>query len=186
MTGLASGTTVIDSVGGVNLTVANVAVGGGFTASTPSISMSVAENAANGTSVGTVVASDANNTRDIVQDGLFREGTVRVWSSYTSGQTFGNWTVTSGNVDLHGTGFQASPLGGRSVDLNGSGPGAIAQTLTTEVGKQYQVIFAMTGNWAAGDATKDLRVSAGAHRRIIRLLNRQAGVLPTRSSAIDR
>ncbi len=34
MSGLSGGNTVIDSVGGINLTTANVAVGGSFTAST--------------------------------------------------------------------------------------------------------------------------------------------------------
>ncbi len=45
MSGLNGGNTVIDSVGGVNLTVANVAVGGSFTASTPTAGLVVAENA---------------------------------------------------------------------------------------------------------------------------------------------
>jgi choice-of-anchor C domain-containing protein len=162
MTGIASGTSVVESVAGVNLTIANVAVGGGFTTSTPTTSLTIAENAANGTTVGSVVVSEANNTRDIVADGLFREaanpGSV---ANYTTGQSFGNWTVQSGDVDLVGTLWQASPLGGRSVDLNGNNPGAIAQTLTTVAGRQYQVIFNATGNWLSGDATKDFRVSAG-------------------------
>lgn len=162
MTGLVSGTTAVDSVGGVNLTVANVAVGGGFTASTPTASLTIAENSANGTSVGTVVVSEANNARDIVLDGLFREGTnPGALTNYTTGQTFGNWTVQSGDVDHIGTTWQSSPLGGRSVDLNGNNPGAISQTLSTTAGRQYQVLFNLSGNWGTGDTTKDLRISAG-------------------------
>ncbi|MDX1930867.1 MAG: VCBS domain-containing protein [Pirellulaceae bacterium] len=162
MSGLSGGNTVVDSVGGVNLTVANVAVGGGFTSSTPTTGLSVTENASVGTRVGQLLVTDADLSRDIVADGLFREAAnPGVFTNYTTGQSFGNWTVTSGNVDLVGTGNQASPLGGRSVDINGNVPGAIAQTLNTVAGRQYQVLFNTSGNWSGGEATKDLRVSAG-------------------------
>ncbi len=162
MSGLSGGNTVVDSVGGINLTTANVAVGGGYTASTTTAGMSVNENAANGTRVGQVFVTDAENSRDIVQDGLFREGTVSgVWTTYSSGQSFGNWTVTSGSVDLNGTGWQSSPLGGRSVDLNGAATGSIAQTMSTEVGRTYQVIYSFGGNFSGGETTKDLRVVVG-------------------------
>ncbi len=63
---------------------------------------------------------------------------------------------------MNGTAFQTSPLGGRSVDLNGTtSAGAISQTLTTEVGKTYQVIYSFGGNFNGGETTKDLRVIAG-------------------------
>ncbi len=163
MSGLSGGNTVVDSVSGNNLTTKNVAVGGGFTASVVTASMTIAENSGNGTRVGQVLVADNENSRDIAFDGLFREGTVAGASTnYTTGQSFGGWTVTSGNVDLIGTAFQSSPLGGRSVDLNGTNSaGAISQTLTTEVGKTYQVIYSFGGNFGAGDATKDVRVVAG-------------------------
>ena len=161
MTGFNGSNQVVDEVGGINLSVANV-TGGGWTTSTPTASLSVSENATVGTIVGSVVATEAMNTRDIVADGLFREaanpGTV---TSYSSGQTFGNWTVQSGNVELLGTAMQSSPLGGRSVDLNGSAAGAISQVLSTTAGRQYQVVFNTSGNWLDGEATKDFRVSAG-------------------------
>ncbi len=162
MSGLSGGNTVIDSVGGVNLTVANVAVGGGFTSSTPTAGLSVSENATIGTRVGQVIATDVDLSRDLVQDGLFREGAnPGTIASYTTGQTFGNWTVQSGDVELVGTTLQSSPLGGRSVDLNGSTTGAISQTLSTTTGRQYQVLFNVSGNWLSGEAIKDFRVSAG-------------------------
>ena len=160
MTGFNGSSQVVDSVGGVNLSVANVS-GGGWNASTPTSEMTVSENASVGTIVGSVIATDLNNSKDIVNDGLFREGTVAgVWSRYSAGQTFGGWTVDSGDVELNGTGVQSSPLGGRSIDLNGTTTGAISQSLSTVAGRQYQVIFALSGNFAGGDATKDLRVSA--------------------------
>ncbi len=160
MSGFNGSNQVVDSVGGVNLSVANV-TGGGWTASTPTATLSVNENATVGTVVGNVVATDLTNTRDIVLDGLFREGAnPGTIATYTTGQTFGNWTVQSGDVELVGTSFQSSPLGGRSVDLNGSTAGAISQTLSTTTGRQYQVLFNVSGNWLSGEATKDWRVSA--------------------------
>ena len=161
MTALSSGTTVVDSVGGINLTVANI-TGGGWTTSTPTASLSISENATVGTIVGSAVVTEAMNTRDIVADGLFREATSPgSFANYTTGQTIGNWTVQSGDVDLAGTLWQTSPLGGRSIDLNGNNAGAISQVLSTTAGRQYQVIFNTTGNWTSGDVTKDFRVSAG-------------------------
>ncbi len=114
--------------------------------------------------MGNVVATDLNNTRDVVLDGLFREAAnPGNFAVYTAGQTIGNWTVQSGDVDLIGTWGQSSPLGGRSIDLNGNGPGAISQVLSTTAGRQYQVIFNASGNWSSGDVTKDFRVSAAGN-----------------------
>ncbi len=161
MSGISGGNTVVDSVGTANLTLANVSVGGGFTASTTTAAMSVTENATVGTRVGQVLVTDADFSRDILLDGLFREAaSPGSFTNYTAGQSIGNWTVQSGDVDLIGTLLQSSPLGGRSIDLNGNSTGAIAQTLTTVAGRQYQVIFNASGNWGGGDATKDFRVSA--------------------------
>ena len=161
MTGFNGSNQVVDSVGGVNLSVANV-TGGGWVASTPTATLSVNENATVGTVVGNVVATDLNNTRDVVLDGLFREGTnPGTFATYTTGQTIGNWTVQSGDVDLAGSVWQSSPLGGRSIDLNGNNPGAISQVLSTTAGRQYQVIFNASGNFSSGEVNKDFRVSAG-------------------------
>ncbi len=162
MSGISGGNTVVDAIGTANLTLANVAVGGSFTSSTTTAGLTVSENATIGTRVGQVVATDADFSRDIVSDGLFREGAnPGTIASYTTGQTFGNWTVQSGDVELVGTTLQSSPLGGRSVDLNGSTAGAISQTLSTTTGRQYQVLFNVSGNWLSGEAIKDFRVSAG-------------------------
>ncbi len=89
MSGLSGGNTVIDSVGGVNLTVANVAVGGGFTASTTTAGLSVSENATIGTRVGQLTPTDVDLSRDVALDGLFREAaSPGSFATYTSGQTF--------------------------------------------------------------------------------------------------
>ncbi len=77
MSGLSGETQWLTSVGGVNLTVANVAVGGSFTASTPSAGLTVSENATVGTRVGQVIATDVNISRDIVADGYSARGPIR-------------------------------------------------------------------------------------------------------------
>jgi choice-of-anchor C domain-containing protein len=109
-----------------------------------------------------VVATLPQYSTDIAVDGLFREAAdPGAFTNYTNGSSLGGWTVSSGNVDLMGTGAQTSPLGGRSIDLNGSAAGEISQTLTTVAGRQYQIIFDASGNFTSGEATKDFRVSAG-------------------------
>ncbi|MEO1528811.1 MAG: LamG-like jellyroll fold domain-containing protein, partial [Planctomycetota bacterium] len=139
------------------------ATGTGFTASTPVDDLHISENAVEGASVGFVVPSDLDSPQDVVEDGMFTEagatGYVNVGNGQTIGGTSGSWTVVEGNVDLEG-GWADSPLGGTALGLDGSVPGAIQQTLTTEAGRQYQVIFALTGNFQGGNTHDSLRVSA--------------------------
>ncbi len=162
MSSLSGGTTVIDTISGRNLIAANVAVGGAFTSSTITTDITVAENTANGTTIGQVTVSDPDYSRDIVADGLFREGAnPGTYTLVSAGNSIGNWTVESGNVGYIGTHWASSPMGGRTIDLNGPDPGTIAQNLTTIAGKQYQIIFAMTGNWEAETSMKSLQLSAG-------------------------
>ncbi|XZE33950.1 cadherin domain-containing protein [Pirellulaceae bacterium SH501] len=162
MSSLSGGTTVIDTVGGRNLIASNVAVGGAFTSSTVTTNITVTENTANGTTIGQVTVTDPDYARDIVSDGLFREGAnPGTYTLVSAGNSIGNWTVESGNVGYIGTHWASSPSGGRTIDLNGPAPGTIAQTLSTVAGKQYQIIFAMTGNWEAETSMKSLQLSAG-------------------------
>ena len=68
------------------------------------------------------------------------------------------WTVTSGSIDWIGNYWQAQD-GALSLDLDGNGPGAIAQTLSTTIGNTYFVSFYLAGN-PNGDPVKTLIVSA--------------------------
>ncbi|MEV8372947.1 DUF642 domain-containing protein [Kribbella sp. NPDC056861] len=63
---------------------------------------------------------------------------------YIAGQQFGGWTVTSGSVDLTTDWVDAE--GQQSLDLNGSGDGAVARTLPTQLLTTYKVSFAVAGN----------------------------------------
>ena len=55
------------------------------------------------------------------------------------------WTVTSGNIDWIGTYWSAED-GTKSLDMNGTEPGAISQTFDTTVNATYVVQFYLSGN----------------------------------------
>jgi choice-of-anchor C domain-containing protein len=98
---------------------------------------------------------------DGLQDGSFEQGASA--GSYTTEDTHGSigaWNVTSGNVDLIGTYWQAPPTGGYSVDMNGSDAGTISQSFTLPAG-QYTLSFYLAGNPDDGNTTKSVQVSAG-------------------------
>jgi choice-of-anchor C domain-containing protein len=65
----------------------------------------------------------------------------------------GGWTVTGTSVDLIGTYWQAPPLGGGSVDLDGNNPGGIEQTISIGPGS-YVLSFYLSGNPDGGNAVK--------------------------------
>ncbi len=160
MDGFNGSNQVVDVVSANNLSIAHVSAAG-FTPSTPVEYLHVDEHAATGTSIGVVIPTDADLTEDIVSDGLFLGGTdPGNYSLVSTGQTFGDWTVRTGTIDVLGSYAESSPLGGHSVELSGVNAGGIYQTLDTTAGQEYQVIFALSGNWNLGESVKDLRVSA--------------------------
>jgi choice-of-anchor C domain-containing protein len=69
------------------------------------------------------------------------------------------WVVTRNPVDYCGTRWNA-PDGARSIALNGTSPGGVAQTFTTSPGAQYTVKFCMAGD-AVEPFQKHMRVGAG-------------------------
>lgn len=87
------------------------------------------------------------------------------------------WVVTSGNVDIVNTSYFSPDFiasdGQNSIDLNGSQPGAIAQTFTTVAGGHYQVTFDLNSNVYDGDpnAIKNVLVSAGADSAVFSYAN---------------
>lgn len=83
------------------------------------------------------------------------------FATYQTGQTFGGWGVAAGSVDLIGNGYWQAADGVQSLDLDGNSPGAISQTLATQVGQRYDLSFAMAGNLAGGAAIKTLNVLWG-------------------------
>ncbi|WP_404307435.1 LamG-like jellyroll fold domain-containing protein [Neorhodopirellula lusitana] len=162
MDGFNGSNEVVDVVSGNNLSVGH-ATDAGFTTSTPVDDLHVSENADGGTVVGYVTPSAPDLNNDVASDGRFIESAAPGdFTLYNEGESFGGWTVRSGNIEVIGSYYESSPTGGRSVDLNGStSTGAIYQTLDTTAGQQYQVTFELSGGFLVGDAVKDIRVSAG-------------------------
>lgn len=102
---------------------------------------------------------------NLISNGNFTScvGCGGVFTTYGGGSTdITNWTVQGHSVDLILSYWQAPPLGGNSVDLDGNAPGGVSQSFSTVIGQQYLVTFYLAGNPDSGDPTKDLRVSAGA------------------------
>ncbi|MCM2389795.1 choice-of-anchor C family protein [Streptomyces albipurpureus] len=96
-------------------------------------------------------------------DGSFEYPTAPAnsFTTLVSGQSIGPWKVTSGSVDLIGTGFWQAAEGDQSVDLNGGQAGAVAQTFSTIVGRTYTVTYALAANPEGGPAVKTGRVLVG-------------------------
>jgi choice-of-anchor C domain-containing protein len=82
------------------------------------------------------------------------------WEMLTAPSTeITGWTVSSGSIDWIGALWLAQD-GALSLDLDGSAPGAITQTLATTIGNTYFVSFYLSGNSNGGPTVKTLIVSA--------------------------
>ncbi|HBE69261.1 MAG TPA: hypothetical protein DDW52_14020, partial [Planctomycetaceae bacterium] len=159
MDGFNGSNQVVDVVSGNNLSIGH-ATGTGFTASTPLGDLHVSENALDGAHVGFVVPSDPDVSNDVVSDGRFLDASdPGSFSSHSSGETIGDWTVAEGQVVLAGSVWESTPLGGRSIELAASVNGTISQDITTVAGRQYQIVFVESGDWNS-DSSLGYRVSA--------------------------
>lgn len=94
-------------------------------------------------------------------NGSFEKGTAPgSFSTVNAGESgIDSWDVVSGSVDYIGNYWQAG-AGERSIDLNGNGIGAIAQTFDTIFGMKYVVDFLMAGNPDGTPTLKGLDVAA--------------------------
>jgi len=100
------------------------------------------------------------NTLDI--DGSFENPPGRIGGVYSAGQTFGGWTVVSGDVndvlDFLAGGWQPAD-GTTSIDMNGNTTGAISRTVPTVPGQSYILSFAYAGNPVGGPNPKTMQAS---------------------------
>ncbi len=69
------------------------------------------------------------------------------------------WLVTKGSVDVVGS-YWRSIHGTKSVDICGSSPGAISQSIVTQPGRTYTLSFYLAGNYVHS-GIKILQVKAG-------------------------
>ena len=97
---------------------------------------------------------------NLIQNGSFEMGTdPGSFLNISAGSTdINNWVVTA-DVDYIGTAWQASD-GQRSIDLNGTGQGEIAQTFNTNIGQTYTVTFDLAGNSNGSPNFKEMRIQA--------------------------
>lgn len=72
-----------------------------------------------------------------------------------------DWVITSGGIDWIGSYWVASD-GSRSIDLNSTGPGTIANTFQTTPGNTYVVRFDLSANPAGGALLATVSVDADA------------------------
>ncbi|WP_030839850.1 choice-of-anchor C family protein [Streptomyces hygroscopicus] len=125
-----------------------------------SIRIFVASLAAVGVLAGTGTGAAAATAVSRFDGGSFETPRVaaNTFVNVGTGGSIGPWTVTSGNVDLTGDGYWQAAEGDQSVDLNGGGPGAVAQTFTTVPGKKYSVTYSLAGNPGGGGPVKTGKV----------------------------
>lgn len=123
--------------------------------------------------IGLLVCSVAVTSlqANMVSNGSFEIGpTPGQFLTMAAGNTSINgWTVGGAGIDYIGSYWNAFD-GSRSIDLNGSnlstgnvGNGSISQSILNVVaGQAYQLVFAMSGNVAAGNTVFQLNVSLGS------------------------
>jgi choice-of-anchor C domain-containing protein len=89
-------------------------------------------------------------------DGSFETPVVAAgtFQTFFAPATMGDWTVTSGSVDLIGAGFWQAADGNQSLDLDGNQEGGVAQTFTTVPLLEYRVTYDLAGNPAEGPTIK--------------------------------
>lgn len=111
-----------------------------------------------GTGGGTTTVTNTSFTNGSFEGGP-NPGTS--WVTLGAGSTqINGWTISAGNIDYIGTAWQSSD-GSRSLDMSGSGVGAISQAFTTVAGQTYTVTFDLAGNpgYGTGTGSKQLTVS---------------------------
>jgi choice-of-anchor C domain-containing protein len=93
-----------------------------------------------------LAGSDASGGSNIVANGGFETPVIPgTYQAYSSGQTFGGWTVSLNSIDVVRSWQNAE--GSQSLDMGGSpGPGEIYQDLATTTGQEYSLQFAMAGD----------------------------------------
>lgn len=113
---------------------------------------------------------------NVIVDGTFSapEAPEGSFATYGTGTRFGGltgtaWVVTGGSIDHLSEAWNpppaGTPAGTQSVDLNGTGPGTLAQSVGTVPAARYTVSFAYKGNTDpgcfAGPAVKTASLAFG-------------------------
>ncbi|MEM7340079.1 MAG: hypothetical protein AAF467_15595 [Actinomycetota bacterium] len=86
------------------------------------------------------------------------------WTTYSSGQTVGAWTVTSGSVDVKNSDWHEFGFGQRFVDINGHGPGTLEQQIEVVPGASYDMSIVLGENDWGGPAVKKIAIEWNGER----------------------
>jgi choice-of-anchor C domain-containing protein len=99
---------------------------------------------------------------NLIQNGSFESPSI--WQSsaivdYVAGSTaMPGWTVGGNSVDLVGESYWVAEDGDQSLDLAGSAPGSVSQTVDTTPGANYTLSWYMAGNTNCGQSIKTMDV----------------------------
>jgi choice-of-anchor C domain-containing protein len=91
-------------------------------------------------------ATGAARLGELIPNGGFEQPDITgsSWYWFGAGATIGPWVVESGSVDI--VSMWQNAEGVQSLDLCGSGPGAVYQDVPTVPGQVYTLRFALSGN----------------------------------------
>jgi choice-of-anchor C domain-containing protein len=108
------------------------------------------------------LAPRAGAQPNLVTNGGFEDSPFKPCGGFVGPTTTGitGWTVAAGNVDYICTSWQDDE-GIRSIDLTGTSPGTLTQTLALDAGSVYELSFALAGN-PGGDRFKNLFLTVGS------------------------
>jgi choice-of-anchor C domain-containing protein len=113
-----------------------------------------------------LVASAAQAHVNVVSDGDFATPSGgATFTTFSAGDSFGPWSVTSGSVDLIGGYWQSPTAGGGSLDLDGMAPGGVSQSLAIGAGT-YGLSFFLSGNPDGSPTTKVVDVTIGGQTHV--------------------
>jgi choice-of-anchor C domain-containing protein len=110
-----------------------------------------------------LLTRDAERSANLLVNGSFEDGPAPEASGVITlgadSTDMKGWKVTVGSIDHIGPYWKASH-GTRSLDLNGSEPGAVAQTFPTKNGQKYRLSFALAMNTGATAELVKLKATA--------------------------
>ncbi len=114
--------------------------------------------------VSAIAASTPTASTSIIRNGCFTAPSVSSsWGEFGPGsKSIPSWTISGSSVDdavdAAKSGWQPPPGCGFSVDLSGSAPGSVSQTVTTTPGANYELRWYLSGNWNCAPTVKTMHV----------------------------
>jgi choice-of-anchor C domain-containing protein len=100
---------------------------------------------------------------NVIVNGSFESPSI--WQTnqlveYEAGSTaIPGWSIGGNSIDLVGENYWQAEDGDQSIDLSGSAPGSVSQTVATTPGQNYTLTWYMAGNTNCGQAIKTMDVS---------------------------